>query len=82
MFKLKFHLDGTLNKHKARLVSKGFHQTPSVDFSETYSLMIKHATIRVVLTLAIAQGWEIRQLDINNAFLNGYLQEDMFMSQP
>ena len=82
MFKLKFHSDGTLNKHKARLVAKGFHQTPSVDFSETCSPMIKHATIRVVLTLVIAQGWEIRQLDINNAFLNGYLQEDMFMSQP
>ncbi|RVW59278.1 Retrovirus-related Pol polyprotein from transposon RE1 [Vitis vinifera] len=82
VFKLKFHLDGTLNKHKARLVAKGFHQTPGVDFSETYSPAIKLATIRVVLTLAIAQGWEIRQLDINNAFLNGYLQENVFMSQP
>ena len=82
VFKLKFHLDDTLNKHKASLVAKGFHQTPGVDFSETYSPAIKLATIRVVLTLAIAQGWEIRQLDINNAFLNGYLQENVFMSEP
>ena len=82
MFKLKFHLEDTLNKHKARLVAKGFHQTSGVDFLETYSPMIKLAKIRVVLTLATAQGWEIRQLGINNAFLNGYLQEDVFMSQP
>ena len=82
VFKLKFHPDGTLNKHKARFVAKKFHQTPGVDFSITYSPVIKPATIRVVLTLTIAQGWEIRQLDINNAFLNRYLQEDVFMSQP
>ena len=64
------------------MVAKGFHQTPGVDFSETYSPVIKPSTIRVVLALAVQQGWDIRQLEVNNAFKNGHLQEDVYMSQP
>ena len=82
VFKLKYNYDGSLNKYKARLVAKGFHQTPGVDFSETYSPVIKPSTIRVVLALAVQQGWDIRQLEVNNAFKNGHLQEDVYMSQP
>ena len=80
VFKLKYNYDCSLNKYKVRLVAKGFHQTPRVDFSETYSLVIKPFTIRVVLALAMQQGWDIRQLDVNNALKNGHLQEDMYMS--
>ena len=53
------------------LVAKGFQQTPGVDFSETFSPVIKASTIRIVFTLAVSRGWGIQQIEINNAFLNG-----------
>ena len=81
VFKLKYNSNGSLNKYKARLEAKGFHQTLGVDFSETYSPVIKPSTIRVVLALVVQEGWDIRQLDVNNAFINGHLQENVYMSQ-
>ena len=80
VFKLKYNSNGSLNKYKARLEAKGFHQTLGVDFSETYSPVIKPSTIRVVLALVVQQGWDIRQLDVNNAFINGHLQENVYES--
>uniref|UniRef100_A0A803NLS4 Reverse transcriptase Ty1/copia-type domain-containing protein n=1 Tax=Cannabis sativa TaxID=3483 RepID=A0A803NLS4_CANSA len=53
-----------------------------IDFGETFSPVIKASTVRIVLTLAVAKSWDVRQLDINNAFLNGTLEEDVFMYQP
>lgn len=63
-------------------MAKGFNQVAGFDFNETFSPVIKPTTIRVVLTVALSQGWTVRQLDINNAFLNGDLQEEVYMSQP
>ncbi|CAL8165948.1 unnamed protein product [Prunus armeniaca] len=82
VFRIKRHPDGSINRYKARLVAKGFHQRPSIDFYETFSLVVKPTTIRVVLHLAFARGWPIRQLDVNNVFLHGTLHEEVFMSQP
>lgn len=82
VYKVKYNSDGSISKHKARLVAKGFQQIPGIDFGETFSPVIKATTVRVVLTLAVTFGWQIRQLDVNNAFLNGYLQEYVFMRQP
>ena len=53
-----------------------------MDFSKTFSPVVKASTIRIVFTLAVAQGWDIQQIDINNVFLNGDLQENVFMAQP
>uniref|UniRef100_A0A803QCY3 Integrase catalytic domain-containing protein n=1 Tax=Cannabis sativa TaxID=3483 RepID=A0A803QCY3_CANSA len=82
VFREKFNLDGTLQRLKARLVAKGFHQRLGIDFGETYSPVIKASTVRIILAIAVSKGWDIRQLDINNAFLNGTLEEDVFMAQP
>ncbi|TXG50620.1 hypothetical protein EZV62_023144 [Acer yangbiense] len=82
VYRVKYNPDGSILKYKARLVAKGFHQTPDLDFFDTYSPVIKASTIRVVFTLAVSNGWDIQQVDINNAFLNGELKELVFMQQP
>lgn len=82
VFKLKENPDGSINKYKARLVAKGFHQQEGFDFNETFSPVVKPVTIRVILTLALTYKWDIQQIDVNNAFLNGILQEEIYMVQP
>lgn len=81
-FRVKENSDGSTNKYKARLVAKGFHQQPGFDYTETFSLVVKPVTVRTVLTIAVSRGWTLQQLDVNNAFLNGVLTEEVYMQQP
>jgi hypothetical protein len=82
VYKVKRNSDGIVSRYKARLVAKGFHQQPGIDYDETFSLVMKPTTVRIILTLAAQFQWPLRQLDISNAFLHGYLKEDVDMSQP
>ena len=68
MYKLNLKLDGSIERYIARLVAKGFHQTQGLDYFETFSLMVKPSTIRIVLVLALSRGWPLKQLDVNYAF--------------
>jgi hypothetical protein len=82
VFKLKRKDDGSIERHKARLVAKGFHQQAGIDYGETFILVVKPTTIRTVLSLAYSAGWSLNQIDIHNAFLHGFLSEDVYMVQP
>ena len=82
VFRNKYNVDGSLQRHKARVVAKAFDQQPGFDFNETFSSVIKPTTVRVILSHAITSGWFIYQIDNNNAFLHGHLEENVFMQQP
>ncbi|GJV77247.1 ribonuclease H-like domain-containing protein [Tanacetum coccineum] len=82
LFKYKFYAGGTLSRYKACLVANGSSQQLGVDFDETFSLILKPATIRTVLGLAMSRKWPIHQLDVKNAFLNGDLSKTVYMHQP
>ena len=82
VFKLKLNNDGSISRYKAKLVAKGFHQQAGVDFHETFSHVVKPATVRLVLAIVVSCRWELRQLDVSNAFLHGFLKEEVYMHQP
>jgi hypothetical protein len=63
-------------------VAKGFKQWYDVDYDDTFSLVVKPTTIRLLLSLAVSRGWSLRQIDIQNVFLHGHLDVDVFMKQP
>ncbi|CAL1353625.1 unnamed protein product [Linum trigynum] len=82
VYRIKHHSDGSINLFKCRLVAKGFHQRPGVDFQDTYSPVVKPVTVRTVFTIALSQSWPIKQFDVNNAFLQGPLDDEVYMVQP
>ncbi|CAJ2639700.1 unnamed protein product [Trifolium pratense] len=82
VFRTKLNADCSINKYKARLVVKGYAQIFGVDYSDTFAPVSRLDTIRLVLAIAAQKGWKVFQLDVKSAFLNGDLQEEIYVEQP
>src|SRR6266702_3104608 len=80
--KVKHNADGSLDRYKSRLVAKGYSQRPGFDFKETFAPTVRYSTIHIVLTLAALEDLELRSVDISHAYLNGTLEEEIYMQQP
>jgi hypothetical protein len=75
VYKIKRKDDGSIDRYKAILVAKGFKQRYDINYEDTLSPVVKATTIRLILSVVVSQGWCIRQLDVQNVFLHGVLEE-------
>ena len=74
--------DGTIDKYKARLVVKGYRQKEGLDYFDTYSPVTRITSIRMLIALAAVHDLKIHQMDVKTAFLNGELEEEIYIEQP
>ena len=81
VYKTKFTAEGQIEKYQARLVAKGFNQLEGIDYNETFAPVAKMNTIRTILSIASSYKWEIHQMDVKSAFLNGDLNEEIYIKQ-
>ncbi|RYA84816.1 hypothetical protein DD594_25670, partial [Enterobacter cloacae complex sp. 4DZ1-17B1] len=82
VYKVKCKSDGSVERYKVMLVAKGYAQTKGLDYDETFSSVAKMTTVRLVIAMASMFGWKLRKMDVDNAFLNGDLEEEVYMIQP
>ena len=82
IFRIKHKQNGSIDRYKGRFVAKGFHQRPGIEFTYTFSPVVNTTTICILVTFVVYFNQTLYQLDINNAFIQGTLDEEVYMDQP
>ncbi|CAI7880827.1 unnamed protein product [Closterium sp. NIES-53] len=82
LFKIKSDADGKIERYKSTLMAKGYQQKEKVDYKELFAPVVKPTTLRTLLAGAAIKGWVVKQMDVTTAFLNGVVEEEIFMAQP
>ena len=82
IFKTKHSTDGKIEKYKERFVAWGFSQKEGIDYEETYAPVARYTSIRTVLALASNMKWKLHQMDVKTTFLNGLIEEEVYIEQP
>jgi 6-phosphofructokinase len=80
VFKVKKDEHGAIVKYKARLVAKGYIQRQGIDFDEVFATVARLESVRLLLAVAAHEGWEVHHMDVKSAFLNGELQEEVYVA--
>ena len=82
VYKTKSNVEGKIDRHKARLVVKGYKQKQGRDYDETFALVERMEIVRTMLSIAAQHKWKIYQMDVKSAFLNGVLKEEVYVEKP
>ena len=79
LYKIKHDVDGSIEKFKARFVACGLSQVEGVDYDETFAPVARFSSIKAVISVVAEMGWKIHHMDVKTAFLNGFLQEEVYL---
>jgi hypothetical protein len=82
IFKIKHVVDGSIEKYKARFVARGFSQKEGIDYEETFAPVARYTSIRTIIALAAKMKWKLHQMDVKTSFLNGVIEEEVYIEQP
>ena len=82
LYKINHAADGSIEKYKLRFVARGFTKKEGIDYDETFALVASYTTIRSIISLAIVFGWKLHQMDVKTTFLNGNIDEEVYIEQP
>jgi hypothetical protein len=82
LFKIKHVVDGSIEKYKTRFVARGFSQKEGIDYEETFAHVARYTSIRTIIALAAKMKWKLHQMDVKTAFLNGVIEEEVYIEQP
>jgi hypothetical protein len=82
LYKIKHAANGNVEKYKARFMARGFFQKEGVDYEETFAPVARYSSIRTMISIASEMGWKIHRMDVKTAFLNGIIEEEVYIEQP
>ena len=82
LFKIKHVVDGSIEKYKARFVTRGFSQKEGTNYEETFAPVARYTSIRTIIALAVKIKWKMHQMDVKTAFLNAVIEEEVYIEQP